>query len=188
MKCSSFCDFSVLQVVPAIDHLTSNGAQFADGQVQEFDAIILATGYRSNVPQWLNVSCIYCFFLLVFSFFFFKAYMQCVNSTIFSHFAETIEGLKTKPATDSCSCSILVVQSGRIIATFSPRKGSQGIHHREHGKGKLGCTLLVWGGKEFWELPLMPKILQTTSVNSSLQLSLNPMPEFSLSLSSSSSS
>jgi hypothetical protein len=50
----------LLQVVPAIDHLTSDGAQFADGQVQQFDAIILATGYRSNVPQWLHVS----FFLL----------------------------------------------------------------------------------------------------------------------------
>ncbi len=61
VNCSSFCDISVLQVVPAIDHLTSNGAQFADGQVQQFDAIILATGYRSNVPQWLNVSCIYVF-------------------------------------------------------------------------------------------------------------------------------
>ncbi len=61
VNCSSFCDFSVLQVVPAIDHLTSNGAQFADGQVQQFDAVILATGYRSNVPQWLNVSCIYVF-------------------------------------------------------------------------------------------------------------------------------
>ncbi|CAK9219155.1 unnamed protein product, partial [Sphagnum troendelagicum] len=43
-----------IKVVPAIDHLTSNGAQFVDGQVQQFDAIILATGYRSNVPQWLN--------------------------------------------------------------------------------------------------------------------------------------
>jgi indole-3-pyruvate monooxygenase len=46
-----------IKVVPAIDHLTSNGAQFADGQVQQFDAIILATGYRSNVPQWLNDNC-----------------------------------------------------------------------------------------------------------------------------------
>ncbi|KAH9535563.1 hypothetical protein CY35_17G060600 [Sphagnum magellanicum] len=43
-----------IKVVPAIDHLTSDGAQFADGQVQQFDAIILATGYRSNVPQWLH--------------------------------------------------------------------------------------------------------------------------------------
>jgi hypothetical protein len=54
------CFGCLLQVVPAIDHLTSDGAQFADGQVQQFDAIILATGYRSNVPQWLHVS----FFLL----------------------------------------------------------------------------------------------------------------------------
>lgn len=54
------CFSCLLQVVPAIDHLTSDGAQFVDGQVQQFDAIILATGYRSNVPQWLHVS----FFLL----------------------------------------------------------------------------------------------------------------------------
>jgi hypothetical protein len=54
------CFSCLLQVVPAIDHLTSDGAQFTDGQVQQFDAIILATGYRSNVPQWLHVS----FFLL----------------------------------------------------------------------------------------------------------------------------
>lgn len=54
------CFSCLLQVVPAIDHLTPDGAQFADGQVQQFDAIILATGYRSNVPQWLHVS----FFLL----------------------------------------------------------------------------------------------------------------------------
>jgi lysine/ornithine N-monooxygenase len=29
--------------------------EFVDGKVENFDAIILATGYRSNVPSWLKV-------------------------------------------------------------------------------------------------------------------------------------
>lgn len=45
-----------IQVVPAIECLTSSGAQFEDGQVEEFEAVILATGYRSNVPKWLKVN------------------------------------------------------------------------------------------------------------------------------------
>ena len=33
------------------------GARLADGkEEQQFDAIILATGYRSNVPSWLKVN------------------------------------------------------------------------------------------------------------------------------------
>jgi len=30
-------------------------AEFVDGRVDNFDAIILATGYKSNVPMWLKV-------------------------------------------------------------------------------------------------------------------------------------
>jgi indole-3-pyruvate monooxygenase len=30
--------------------------ELADGRVLNFDAVILATGYRSNVPQWLQVN------------------------------------------------------------------------------------------------------------------------------------
>jgi len=30
--------------------------EFADGSTENFDAIILATGYKSNVPYWLKVS------------------------------------------------------------------------------------------------------------------------------------
>lgn len=48
-------------MLPAVDYLTSNGACFEDGQTEEFDTIVLATGYRSNVPQWLKV--IFCFLL-----------------------------------------------------------------------------------------------------------------------------
>ena len=36
--------------------VTRRGARLADGKEEQFDAIILATGYRSNVPSWLKVS------------------------------------------------------------------------------------------------------------------------------------
>ncbi|KAH7366548.1 hypothetical protein KP509_18G084200 [Ceratopteris richardii] len=42
-----------IQVRPSIDFVTPHGVQFSDGQYKEFDAIILATGYRSNVKDWL---------------------------------------------------------------------------------------------------------------------------------------
>lgn len=45
----------VVQVFPGVDHLTPHGAQFENGEARDFDAIVLATGYRSNVPQWLKV-------------------------------------------------------------------------------------------------------------------------------------
>jgi len=43
-----------IKVVPAIESFTSRGARFFDGQEMEFDAVIQATGYRSNVPLWLK--------------------------------------------------------------------------------------------------------------------------------------
>lgn len=32
-----------------------HAVEFVDGKSETFDAIILATGYRSNVPLWLKV-------------------------------------------------------------------------------------------------------------------------------------
>ncbi|KAG0605196.1 hypothetical protein M758_9G038900 [Ceratodon purpureus] len=43
-----------VKVRPAVESLTPTGAQFEDGRREDFDAIILATGYRSNVPKWLK--------------------------------------------------------------------------------------------------------------------------------------
>uniref|UniRef100_A0ACD5W1I7 Uncharacterized protein n=1 Tax=Avena sativa TaxID=4498 RepID=A0ACD5W1I7_AVESA len=44
-----------IKVVGAVKEVTSRGARLADGSKEEqFDAIILATGYRSNVPSWLK--------------------------------------------------------------------------------------------------------------------------------------
>lgn len=45
-----------MQVRPAgIKKLMKHGAEFVDGTTEEFDAVILATGYKSNVPCWLKV-------------------------------------------------------------------------------------------------------------------------------------
>ncbi|KAL5205243.1 hypothetical protein ABZP36_033452 [Zizania latifolia] len=43
-----------IKVVPAINQFTENGVEFVDGRREEFDAIIFATGYKSNVPSWLK--------------------------------------------------------------------------------------------------------------------------------------
>jgi len=45
-----------VQVMEGVKEITRNGAKFMDGKEKEFDAIILATGYKSNVPTWLKVS------------------------------------------------------------------------------------------------------------------------------------
>jgi indole-3-pyruvate monooxygenase len=45
----------ILQVVPAIQRFTENGVEFVDGHQEDFDAVIFATGYKSNVPSWLKV-------------------------------------------------------------------------------------------------------------------------------------
>ncbi|CAL4948478.1 unnamed protein product [Urochloa decumbens] len=43
-----------IKVVGAVKEVTRCGVRFADGKEEQFDAIILATGYRSNVPSWLK--------------------------------------------------------------------------------------------------------------------------------------
>ncbi|KAK8654649.1 hypothetical protein V6N13_107256 [Hibiscus sabdariffa] len=43
-----------IKVYPGIKRITSLGAEFVDGRKERFDAIILATGFKSNVPQWLK--------------------------------------------------------------------------------------------------------------------------------------
>ncbi|XAR70925.1 Indole-3-pyruvate monooxygenase [Bertholletia excelsa] len=45
-----------IKVMAGVKEITRNGARFADGQEREFDSIILATGYKSNVPRWLKGS------------------------------------------------------------------------------------------------------------------------------------
>ncbi|KAJ8751734.1 hypothetical protein K2173_025908 [Erythroxylum novogranatense] len=43
-----------IKVMEGVKEIYRNGARFMDGQEKEFDSIILATGYKSNVPTWLK--------------------------------------------------------------------------------------------------------------------------------------
>ncbi|KAJ4953635.1 hypothetical protein NE237_030467 [Protea cynaroides] len=43
-----------IKVMEGVREITIRGAKFMDGQEKEFDSIILATGYKSNVPSWLK--------------------------------------------------------------------------------------------------------------------------------------
>lgn len=45
-----------IKVTEGVKEITRNGARFMDGQEREFDSIVLATGYKSNVPFWLKSS------------------------------------------------------------------------------------------------------------------------------------
>lgn len=38
-----------------VTEITRRGAKFEDGAEEEIDSIVLATGYKSNVPSWLKV-------------------------------------------------------------------------------------------------------------------------------------
>ncbi|KAK4796589.1 hypothetical protein SAY86_028915 [Trapa natans] len=43
-----------IKVTEGVKEITKNGAKFVDGQEEEFDSIILATGYKSNVTSWFK--------------------------------------------------------------------------------------------------------------------------------------
>nr|GEV14273.1 indole-3-pyruvate monooxygenase YUCCA2-like [Tanacetum cinerariifolium] len=43
-----------IKVYPGIKRLACNTVEFVDGKTEKFDAIVLATGYKSNVPTWLK--------------------------------------------------------------------------------------------------------------------------------------
>ncbi|KAL5729260.1 indole-3-pyruvate monooxygenase [Ranunculus cassubicifolius] len=45
-----------VEVCPGLKKLTPYAAEFIDGSTGVFDAVILATGYKSNVPSWLKDS------------------------------------------------------------------------------------------------------------------------------------
>ncbi|CAN1828122.1 Probable indole-3-pyruvate monooxygenase YUCCA1 [Linum perenne] len=45
-----------IKVMEGVKEITKTGAKFLDGQEKDFDSIILATGYKSNVPSWLKGS------------------------------------------------------------------------------------------------------------------------------------
>nr|AKJ88115.1 YUCCA1 [Marchantia polymorpha] len=43
-----------IKVVPKVVALMTSGVRFENGEFESYDAIIFATGYRSNVPMWLK--------------------------------------------------------------------------------------------------------------------------------------
>ncbi|PIA42623.1 hypothetical protein AQUCO_02000218v1 [Aquilegia coerulea] len=43
-----------IKVRPGVKRTTCRTVEFTDGSAEEYDAIVLATGYRSNVPSWLK--------------------------------------------------------------------------------------------------------------------------------------
>ncbi|KAJ4957420.1 hypothetical protein NE237_024531 [Protea cynaroides] len=43
-----------IEICRGIKRLTHHTSEFLDGRVEDFDAIIFATGYKSNVPTWLK--------------------------------------------------------------------------------------------------------------------------------------
>ncbi|XP_047311879.1 probable indole-3-pyruvate monooxygenase YUCCA9 [Impatiens glandulifera] len=43
-----------IKVVPGITRFSSGAVDLVDGQTLDIDAVVLATGYRSNVPYWLH--------------------------------------------------------------------------------------------------------------------------------------
>lgn len=44
-----------IKVVPGVKKFSSGRVELVDGQNLEVDSVVLATGYRSNVPSWLKV-------------------------------------------------------------------------------------------------------------------------------------
>ncbi|KAL8499285.1 hypothetical protein ACS0TY_022315 [Phlomoides rotata] len=45
-----------IKIMKGVREITNTGAKFMDGQEKKFNSIILATGYKSNVPSWLKGS------------------------------------------------------------------------------------------------------------------------------------
>lgn len=46
----------LMQVFPGVKRFTCHAIEFVDGRTENFDAIILATGYKNNIPSWLKVN------------------------------------------------------------------------------------------------------------------------------------
>lgn len=51
-----------IKVVPGIKKFSAGRVELVDGQNLEVDSVVLATGYRSNVPSWLKVRVFFFFF------------------------------------------------------------------------------------------------------------------------------
>lgn len=69
-----------IKVVPGIKRFSDGSVELVNGERHDIDAVILATGYRSNVPSWLKVrkcsepSCVFSAFFFFFSSFWFFSF------------------------------------------------------------------------------------------------------------------
>lgn len=113
-----------IKVVPGIKRFSAAKVELVDGQVLDIDSVILATGYRSNVPQWLQVK-IHSPKLIC------KTAQKCswrlIDRSKFVSFC-------------------------RDVISF-PRTGSQRHHSQMGGKESADCTLSVSPGEDSPELP-----------------------------------
>jgi len=44
-----------LKVLPGVEEFAVNSIVFSNGEEQPFDAVILATGFRASLSEWLNL-------------------------------------------------------------------------------------------------------------------------------------
>lgn len=93
-----FIVFLSLQMMEGVREITRNGAKFVDGKEKEFDSIIFATGYKSNVPSWLKVSITHLW--MPFSFltiYFLSYYHSCITFNLFVIHAQGYKTLLFSP-------------------------------------------------------------------------------------------
>lgn len=62
-----------IKVVPGVKRFNNGEAELVNGEKLDVDAVVLATGYRSNVPYWLQVRICSRSFLKKCFFFFFSS-------------------------------------------------------------------------------------------------------------------
>lgn len=60
-------------MVRDIHRLVPGGVEYVDGKIEEYESIILATGYRTNITSWLKVHTLRTFYCNTFLHF-------CLNS------------------------------------------------------------------------------------------------------------
>lgn len=86
-----------IKVVSGIKSFNANSVELIDGETVEVDSVILATGYRSNVPSWLQVRYkLLCFFSVFLCFIIFTIvnYVmdKFINHILFCFFFKLQEG------------------------------------------------------------------------------------------------
>lgn len=67
-----------IKVVPGIKRFNNHQVELVNGETLDIDAVLLATGYRSNVPSWLQVRQLFQFYILFIK----KAIFDSVSSEL----------------------------------------------------------------------------------------------------------